>query len=478
MVRFAGRQPATARISWRAIVRDPHQPDLRACVVALALLFCCACSRHRESKARERTSGIILIVIDALRADHVSAYGYERATTPNLDAIARDGIVFEQAFSAANWTKPSTASLFTGRLPHHHGCLVGHLRREKAGSVVADLLPDELTTFAELLQEHGWYTCGLTENKHITERYGFGQGFDRYGYERLGQLGSWISAAPPGKPFLAFAHIMGPHEPYDLPQDQSFAPYRDKFGSFASAIDFTTFDYKRQTSFSDDDLGRARALYDAKLNWVDELQIGPLLARLHRKGLYDSCWLVVTSDHGEELGEHGRIGHGEVLYNESLHVPLIVKPPRDYPGMRPGTRVATRVSTISLYPTLAEIATGASVPSDGVSLMAALRGEPLEDRPLIAEYGRFQKGRLHAATIIAGSHKLIRFYDPPAPSLLFDLERDPGERSPLPSSDPAVRPLTELLARGFNDDGIVNVTTVETTVQEDDVRDLDAIGYK
>jgi hypothetical protein len=309
--------------------------------------------------------------------------------------------VFEQAFSAANWTKPSTASLFTGRLPHHHGCLVGHLRREKAGSVVADLLPDELTTFASCSSKRLVHLRPDREQAHH-RALRLRPGFDRYGYERLGQLGSRISAAPPGRPFLAFAHIMGPHEPYDMPQDKSFAPYRDRFGSFASAIDFTTFDYKRQTSFSDDDLGRARALYDAKLNWVDELQIGPLLAGLHRKGLYDACWLVVTSDHGEELGEHGKIGHGEVLYNESLHVPLIVKPPARLPRHEAGTRVATRVSTISLYPTLAEIATGASVPSDGLSLMAALRGEPLEDRPLIAEYGRFQKGRLHAATIMAG----------------------------------------------------------------------------
>src|SRR5262245_35135219 len=106
--RLARRQPATARISWPAIVRDPHQTDLRALVAVLALLVCCACSRHRErAAARERPSGIILIVIDALRADHVGAYGYARATTPNLDAIARDGVVFEQAFSAANWTKPS-----------------------------------------------------------------------------------------------------------------------------------------------------------------------------------------------------------------------------------------------------------------------------------------------------------------------------------------------------------------------------------
>jgi arylsulfatase len=440
--------------------------------------MCFGCGRHRDASARERRPGIILIVVDALRADHVSAYGYARATTPTLDALAQDGVLFEQAYAAANWTKPSTASLFTGRLPHHHGCLVGHLKLEQAGEVVADLLPEQLTTFAELFKQYGWYTCGVTENKHITERYGFGQGFDRYGYGKLDQLPSRIWKSPRDQSFLAFAHLMGPHEPYDLPEEPSFSAYRDKFGKFASAIDFTTFDYKKQTSFSDDDLSEARALYDAKISWMDELQLGPLIASLRKGGIYDTSWIIVTSDHGEELGEHGRIGHGEVLYNESLRVPLIIKPPRGFPGFARGSRVKTPVSTVSIYPTLAEIATGAPVPSDGASLLPAVRGKPLAAQLIMAEYGRFQKGQLHAATIISGSRKLIRFYQPPAPSLAFDLERDPGEKSPLPASDPSIRALTELLAQQLNDQGTVSITTGQTTVLEEDTRELNALGYK
>ncbi|MFO0980498.1 MAG: sulfatase [Planctomycetota bacterium] len=446
----------------------------------LAIATCAAvaaCGRDRTSSARSLPRAVILLVIDALRADHVSCYGYARATTPGLDQLARDGVLFANAYSAANWTKPSTASVFTGLLAHHHGVMVGHLKREATGQVVADVMSDDLVTLAEIMTRAGYRSAGCTENRHIAERYGFAQGFESYGVAKIDHLANWIRKAR-GTRLFAFAHVMGPHEPYDPRADVSFAPYREKFGKYPSRIDFGKYDYKRMTSFTADDTEQAAALYDAKINQCDEQVVGPFVEQLRQLDVYDHAWIIVTSDHGEELGEHGKIGHGESLYEESLRVPLIVKPPRGFAGIARGSSISARVSTLSLYATLAEIAQVPVPPGDGMSLLPALRGETLETRPIVAEFGRFKKGQLHAACVIQGSKKLIRYYDPGAPPALFDLQRDAEERqSQDPALSPAGRALESLLVGIVNPTGAAATSGSASSVSPDEQRELEALGY-
>ena len=385
---------------------------LRRIVPALALFVLTACNRAPEKPH------VVLISIDTLRSD--------RATTPNIAALAADGITFERAFAHVPLTLPSHASIFTGLLPAHHGV------RDNAGYVLDPKTP----TIASLLRERGYATGGAVSAYVLRGSTNAGSGFGtwddeipfiegapmgnlaRSGEATVGIMTRWMSAQAP-QPFFAFVHLFEPHAPYE-------------------------------------------PTYDADVLAADR-HLGALLQSLRDAKLYDDALIVLLSDHGEGLGEHGEQEHGVLLYREALQVPLIVKLPRN---ARAGTRVARTVQLVDVLPTIAAL-TGASAPkTDGVSLLA----DDAPERPVFSEtlYPRIHLGWSDLRSVISWPHHLI---DGPKPEL-YDLARDPRETRELREHDRrAYAALRNALASAPSTDAAA------PRIDPEEARKLAALGY-
>ena len=324
-------------------------------LIPLLAALAAACSPHETV----RHSNVLLICIDVLRADHVGAYGYDRGTTPHLDRLARSGVVFEHAFSATSWTKPSVPSTMTGRFPHQHGVYLG-LRSEN-GRQVSDVLDDNETTLAEMFHAGGYRTMAVVANPTISASMGIAQGFDRYielgGEQRASGVReaflTWLDEPQPQRPFFAYLHFNDVHLPYDPPP-----AYRPASARRRPDLDFSGASWrvlKRRIrdgslELASEDRQMVVDLYDGELRYADA-EIGVALDGLAQRKLLDDTLVVVISDHGEEFFDHGGIDHGTSLYDELISVPLIFR----FPGDRhAGTRVASPASLVDLLPTLAE----------------------------------------------------------------------------------------------------------------------------
>lgn len=325
--------------------------------------------------APSNAGNVLFIVVDTLRADHLPAYGYTEIQTPSLDAFAQDAIRFDQAFANASWTRPSFASILTGRLPSSHGVMAK-----------PDALADELVTMPEAFGDAGWETRGIATNYNVAPYFNFHQGFDRYEYlepnfvlgaddaaaklllvqtlrrvietveAKLGRvpagsayqdasvvnarLTQWLDergasetagAAAAPRPFFHFVGYMDPHDPY-----------------YPHPYDGTGYSRAANQRPRPEEAPRLRALYDGEIEYWDG-QFGQLIEDLKRRGLYEDLTIVVTADHGEEFCDHGGFWHGVTLYDEQVRVPLFVKLPR---GERAGTVVRHWVQSIDLMPTL------------------------------------------------------------------------------------------------------------------------------
>jgi arylsulfatase A-like enzyme len=327
---------------------------------------------------------LLLIVVDTLRADHLSLYGYPRATSPHFDAWAGSrGVVFERVVAPAPWTLPSHVSLFSGLDAHRHG-------------VNYNLpAPASLTMMAELLREAGYATLAVTGGGFVHAQYGFAQGFDSYwsfavamGLDR--EIDEEVARACAlleryaGRPFFMFLHTYEVHNPY--------RPRQPFFGSFSShpgdvivdahalpvSADDGFLEHRRlivkrdaepAVAMSDDQLDLAVDLYDAGIAHADAM-LARVLGQLERLGIDRRTIVVVTSDHGEMFGEHGAFGHVS-LYEENLLVPLIVVDPR----RQQPRRVPGQVRLIDILPTALDlVGVGAPPGIDGASLVAALDG--------------------------------------------------------------------------------------------------------
>lgn len=315
---------------------------------------------------------VLVVIVDTLRADHLSAYGYGRATSPHIDAVARQGTLFEAAIATSSWTLPSHVSLVTGRFPHEN---------HAQGTAIDPAFP----TVAEAFRQRGYRTAAFSGNTFFfSTRVGFGRGFlhfedffhswedraartlygrklsqfvlQRLGYEdipgrkRAADVTSaalnWIG--DDRRPFLAYLNYFDVHDPYLPPQ-----PWRDKFSAHANPggilNSFLLRFYPEMTAAQ---LQDEIAAYDGAVAYADD-QIGRLLDQLDRRGLAANTLVVITSDHGEMLGEHELYLHRNCLYRQAIHVPLIVRWPGHLPA---GKRVTLPVSIASIPATLVDLA--------------------------------------------------------------------------------------------------------------------------
>jgi len=392
---------------------------------------------------------VILVTIDTLRADHVSAYGGERAHTPVLDSLAAEGARFDHCIAQAPLTLPSHAGLLSSTYP-----LFNQVRDN--GGFRA---PAELTLVSEVLKEQGFETAAFIGAFVLHGKWGLNQGFDtysdhfdpgRYGKillenekradEVLGNARQWLEKRGQGR-FFAWIHLYDPHSPYDPP-----APFAR---------------------------GSSHAAYRGEVEYTDG-ELGKFISFLKEKGIYDRSLIVVAADHGEGLGDHNEDGHGMFLYETTVHVPLIIRAPKPFARRT----VTETVELVDVAPTLLELlGVPAPKPWQGRSLWPLLDGKPDDAAGGRAYsetyYPRFHYGWSNLQSYTSGKLKYIL-----APrDELFDLARDPGELLEL-AGDRRRRDLRGQLmsfisrvSRGALD------STAGRQLSPDDQRRLAALGY-
>jgi arylsulfatase A-like enzyme len=395
--------------------------------VALAALLCWLAAGCAEAPPPPRAN-LILISIDTLRADRIGAYGYARGTSPRIDALARGGLLFENAVAESGWTLPSHVTMLTGLAPRTHGVNLPAMR------VGADT---EL--LAERLRGAGARTFGSTAGIFVGARHGFDRGFQVFDDERkplpatLERAQTFLAGLERDERFFLFLHTYDVHCPYE-PADASARLFHSEAAEPFETAGKCGNPHFNEQPLADAQLRHLSDLYDASVFDADAA-IGGFVDWLEARGLLASTLLVITSDHGEELGEHGLVGHEGTVYAEALRVPLVIAGP----GLA-AARFATPVGLADLEPTLLELL-GVEPPAqlDGRSLAPLFRGLPLEEQPRFSEV-RWKARRESAMT---RTHHLVEDLEQGGFEL-FDLRADPADATDLSQAAPELA--SELLA--------------------------------
>lgn len=402
---------------------------------------------------------IVLISMAATRADHLSLYGYGRETSPNIDVLSENAIVFENAITASSMSLSSHASIFTGKYPSNHGVV------DKR-----HVLDDAEETLAEVLTEKGYITVGFIGSQHNSAIYNVDQGFARYNerldfiktrltYDEFSMLKTlrvffpflryflgidaevrstqmnkdifrWIKKNKE-KPFFIFAYYFDVHPPYQLAG--KFTDY-EKPEEF---LDLSDFDFYGLES---DVIGKdnvPRLFIDSMVKFYDnqifelDNEIGNLITKLEELGLIDNTLIIITADHGEAFGEHGIFHHNQALYQELIHVPLIIYYPEEFKAQR----ISETISTIDILPTILNI-TNIDAPRniDGVSLIPLIQDGRYDREYILSEYHK--QNELDPDMQIAVLHEGWKLIDTePETKLvkdaLYNLIADPGETTNL-----------------------------------------------
>lgn len=429
---------------------------------------------------------VIIYVLDACRPDRIGAYGYERPTTPHIDALVaeEESVLYQNFYVAGNWTKPVTASLFTGTPVHQHGVTEPHTVLEDGRYQTQALGPD-LPTLAESFRDAGFSTFALVTSDHLAPRYGFARGFDVYlGPSELevddrGRNAKLLQLiAETEGPYFAYVHQNACHNPYPLEdRDPEFMIEYDLDYDEASrsslGIDFSTNAIRAPLMTgaiqpTAQDIEFLSLVYDAKLRSVDRRVVGPFVEELKRAGRWDRTLLILTADHGEELLEHEGYGHGLSFWEEVIHVPLIVKFPQ---GKKPSDlpkEIAALAQTTDLFPTLLAYA--------GLPFPEGIRGKSLFD-----EFDEFEEGVALSENrgdwaLIRDQEKIIALeHQRPA---LYDLKADPEERHDLASREPERLQALQILRESMMaSQGVHSTPALETELNEDAVERLRSLGY-
>lgn len=368
----------------------------------------------------EPARNVIVLLVDTLRADRLRAYNpSSRVETPTFDRIASEGVLFEQAQSPENWTKPACASVLTGLTPMTHGAKTAEAA-----------LPSSAELVSETFHDAGFATGSFIANGYVSDRFGFDQGWDSYNnYIRSGQsteaenvfaeAGDFIERHR-NERFFVYIQTIDPHVPYDPPT--SFLRMYDP-SNYSGAVqprltpDLLARAKQRRVSFGEADRVRLEALHDGEITYHDH-HFGLFLERLAELGVADDTLIVITSDHGEEFDDHGSWGHGHSIFQELLAVPLVFHMPGHLPA---GRRVEHTVSTLNIAQTILDLSGVEGLDrAEGRSLVPDMLGA-VPIGPQVA-FSDFQEIRRVAR---AGRYKLVVRAN--LSSVMFDLQADPHE---------------------------------------------------
>jgi arylsulfatase A-like enzyme len=462
-----------------------------ACCAALVLASCEGRSPDSDEAPRNAGINVLLITVDTLRPDHLSAYGYPRKTSPAIDELASKGVTFDLAFTYWPKTRGSFAAMFTGLYASQHGLTV----RDRD-------LPEFNETLAEVFQKAGYRTAAAIDNGNLDSKLGYAQGFDVYEQtwlvaestevdrtEAITRFGEGVLAATDDpRPFFLWLHYVNPHTPYSPPEEvlkrfegDGVVPRGDvlsKVVGFHGGVNrnLETAGARTWGDFID--------RYDAEILFADE-HIGRVLKSLWASPHAGRTIVALTSDHGESLGEHDYyFDHGDDLFNPSLRIPLVIS----FPGFLPsGERVSAAVSSLDFYPTLLDLAqvpfpTGP--PSlQGSSALPLIRGT----KSRLKDYFFFENDR-HLTAISNGRLKLV--HRPVAEGAgcleLYDIYRDPGESEDrYQGSESYVAPL-EAELRSFQTRAVAwqqettarrSPAMADGTLSDATRKSLEALGY-
>ena len=416
-------------------------------------------------RTREDAHYVILISMDTLRADHLGCYGYGRDTSPNMDALARDGVRFRRVMAASSWTLPSHISLMTARNTVNHGVVAPEFR-----------LDPEVPTLPEVLKGRGFYNAALTGGGLVSGFYGFNKGFDSFrvvgqvsdtdAAGRLGEAAAGLIGANRNRNLFLFLHTYQIHAPFG--PKEPFNRYFLREGAVLSKFDAETLQFnfeKRYVPIPEDLRQNLVDLYDAEIRYTDESLIGALVKRLKSLGIYDRTMIILTSDHGEEFFEHGSWLHSHSVYDEVVRVPMIIK---FFGSRNAGKTVDDLVLGVDVMPTICRELGIRTLPGpiDGESLLEKADGSASGKSPArigvsaLASYA-MNKHTPAKMALVSFPYKFIwnapfssddlAFYGAFPPPLLeteiYDISRDPGEKANLAASRPdLVRKFMEMMA--------------------------------
>ena len=410
---------------------------------------------------------LIWLSQDTVRADHTSAFGHSRSTTPTLDALSREAIVFEDAVATAPWTLASLASQLTSRYPAAHGATHKDFQKDPARPTLFDVLASR-----------GFTVLGVTGNSFVSADFGLAGGLDGLWYVegRAAELNHAVVHRAlrdwDGGDVALFIHYMDPHYSYvpPPPYDRVFDP------DYRGAVDGVNF-RSLGPGAPASDLAHVKALYDGEIAYTDA-EIGRLLGRLREQGLVENALVLYTADHGDELLDHGGWYHGHTLYRELLHVPFVLRVPQ-----LAARRVKEPVSMIDVAPTVLE-AMGFPAPAafQGESLLPVVNGGRRRERTIFAELQN-DRSRPRRFSAREGSLEYIatvRWPQDAGEALLkeelYDLAADPGETRGLETAAGRDR-LREQGRRYIEMASAARRAPLRATLAPETVESLRALGY-
>jgi choline-sulfatase len=394
-----------------------------------------------------------LILVDTLRADATSPYGFDARVSPTLGRLADEGVVFDRVLAQSSWTKVSMASLLTSLWPRSHGV------RE-----ATDGLAERARTLQDVFQDSGYRTYAVQSNGWLEQSFGFHHGFDHYVFphamKQAGELGRssvWphgervydeakrlLTAHEIDDPFFLYVHLMDVHE-YAAPPE-----------------------FKR---FGDEQ----RAAYSAAIFWIDDV-VKRILAELDRVGAAENTIVVFASDHAELFGENQSTGHARNVHTRVLHVPLILR----IPGRPGGQRVSAQVRNIDIAPTILELS-GLAVPPafEGVSLIPLIEGREEGDRISFADLGAsIMHGISEQVAVNDGRYSLLRDLDETGVEQLFDQNLDPVEDANLIDLEPVeAERMRALLDAHLDHDPVSGASQEKVRIDPGIANRLKALGY-
>ncbi|RKY22573.1 MAG: hypothetical protein DRQ55_00625 [Planctomycetota bacterium] len=401
--------PSTEARALRALRPATRAATLLACL--LGTLASCDTESSTPTAAAMRQPDVLLICLDTVRADHLGCSGYsEHNTTPTLDALAAQGLMFRQAVASSGWTKPSVPSFLTGTHPAIHGVYEGSTRRQ--GVLTTDVLGPEAHTLAEAFSEAGYATAAFVRNAQLRTGLGFEQGFDVY-VDRAGDAAdiraaalAWLDQREGDRPWFLYLHILDAHWPYDVP-DEAALRFTDE-----KTLALVRHDEWRAThdaindgelKLSETELGQLTDLYDGALRYVDD-QLGLLFAALQQRTPERRPIVAVVSDHGEEFLEHGRLGHGHALWQNLTHAVFLLSGP----GI-PHAEIEQPVRLTDVYATLLSAA-GLTAGQAAQRWSTDRLRHPRRQTELFSEH----KGDdVYLQALRVGDLKLVRSFRPP-----------------------------------------------------------------
>lgn len=442
---------------------------------------------------------LLLYLVDTLRADRLGVYGYPKPTSPTLDGLAADGVVFEQAYAPGPWTLPSVVSIMLSQPSCRHGVEIDGVK-----------IAPESTPLAELLAGAGYRTASLIANAYAGRPAGLERGFDVYAGpvdEPSRHVASFLEQTDETEPFFIYVHDVRPHDPFDA-GDEAMSLFGDVDRRALKRLRNRSLRYRRLTRVdhaagdppgtTDNTAEQRRALarldemaawyhqaYDARVREADDA-LADTLDVLRERGVLDDTVVVVLSDHGEEFGEHEGWLHDQSVYDEVVRAPLIVRLPR---SEHAGTRIDTPVTLLDVAPTLADLA---GVPAadgafEGTSLVPRIEGRAVSRGPLVPSIRRNRKKYFRPWKETRGDHNLVVrdgrwkaiWNVEPDTIELYDLAADPGESRNLHAIHPDVATRLRGRARDYLERCSARraKTGPPGTISDEALERLRALGY-